>query len=380
VTRAPATGSAQAFAGLYTAGAANSSATSYAIVSPAGQAFVLHVTSAATDAGIGTVDASGRLAVTTAANATVSGTLAATTATLSASLTTAAGARTDFAGGSDTRIPTEKLLNIATRGLVGSQSGEMIAGFVIRGDAPKAILLRAVGPTLGAFGLTTALANPRLELIDAAGTSLAVNTGWANSSALAAAASRVGAFALAPNSQDAALLVSLAPGAYTAVVSGVGGTAGVALIEVYDASENSSSAQKVVNIASRGTAGGGDATLTAGFVISGAVPKRVLIRGIGPTLGGFGVPGTLADPQLKLFDQPGAVIAANEDWGFPATANAATAAQISAAAASVGAFALTPGSKDAALLLHLAPGAYTVQVGGVTNLIGTALVEVYEVP
>lgn len=379
-TRSAATGSTLALAGFYQAGAINSSAASYAIVSPAGQAFILTVTPTATDAGTGTVDATGRLAVTTTSNATVTGTLATTTSTLTASITTAAGAKTDFIGGSDTRVATEKLFNIATRGPVGSQSGEMIAGFVIRGDAPKTVLIRAVGPGLAAFGLTTAVSTPRLELFRDDSTSLAVNTGWGAVTEISAAAARVGAFALTPNSKDAVLLVALTPGAYTAVVSGDNGTSGVALVEVYDASDSPGPSQKIVNIASRGTAGGGDSTLTAGFVINGTVPKRVLLRGIGPTLGGFGVPGTLADPQLKLFDQPGAIVATNDDWSTPATATAATAAQISAAATAVGAFALAPASKDAALLLYLAPGPYTAQLGTAGTATGGALIEVYEVP
>ena len=255
----------------------------------------------------------------------------------------------------------------------------MIAGFVLRGDAPKAVMIRAVGPALRGFGVAGVLAAPRLELFRDS-TSLLLNTGWGNSTDIAAAAARIGAFPLAPNSKDAVLSVSLPPGAYTAVVSGDGGTAGVALVEVYDVSENSMPTQKVVNIASRGFAGSGDATLTAGFVISGTVPKRVLIRGVGPTLGGFGVAGTLADPQLKLFDQPGATIATNDDWGMPTTAAAADAAQIAAAANGVGAFALAPNSKDSALLLNLTPGAYTVQLGGAGTTTGAALVEVYEVP
>lgn len=378
-TRSAATGVSETVAGFYQAGAANSSATSYAIVGPAGQAFVLTVTPAATDAGTGTVDAAGRLTVTTAANATVAGTLGTATATLSATVTAATGAKLTFIGASDTRVATEKLLNIATRGAVGGSAGDMIAGFVLRGDAPKAVMIRAVGPALGGFGVAGVLAAPRLELFRGS-TSLLLNTGWGNSTDIAAAAARVGAFALAPNSKDAVLSVSLPPGDYTAVVSGDGGTAGVALVEVYDVSENSMPTQKVVNIASRGFAGSGDATLTAGFVISGTVPKRVLIRGVGPTLGSFAVAGTLADPQLKLFDQPGATIATNDDWGAPTTAAAADAAQIAAAANGVGAFALAPNSKDSALLVNLTPGPYTVQLSGAGTTIGAALVEVYEVP
>ncbi|MCX6953881.1 MAG: hypothetical protein NTV51_17160, partial [Verrucomicrobia bacterium] len=247
--------------------------------------------------------------------------------------------------------------------------------------APKSVLIRAVGPALDAFGVAGALPAARLELFGGTpAISLATNNGWGNAAPVAAAAARSGAFALAPNSRDASILISLAPGPYTVVVSGDAGASGVALVEVYDASENAAPDQKVVNIASRGNAGSGDNTLTAGFVIAGSVPKRVLIRGVGPALGAFGVPGTLADPELKLINQPGAVIATNDNWGTPASATAADAAQIAAAATAVGAFAFAPGSKDAALLLNLAPGPYTVQLSGVGGAAGVALVEVYEVP
>jgi hypothetical protein len=378
-TRSGATGVAQSVAGFYQAGAANSSATSYAIVSPVGQAFVLTVSPSGSDAGTGTVDAAGRLIAVTANNASVTGTLSAETATLTASVTGPGGARTDFLGGSETRVATEKLLNIATRGAAGGAAGEMIAGFVVRGDAAKPVLIRAVGPTLATFGVGGALSSPRLELFRD-GVSLGVNTGWADSADIAATAARVGAFALAPGSRDAALLVSLSPGAYTAVVSGSGAVTGVVLVEVYDASPAGAAAPKIVNIASRGLAGTGDSTLTAGFVVAGSVPKRVLIRGVGPTLAAFGVPGTLADPQLKLLDQPGAVIATNDNWATPANAAASDATLIAAAASATGAFSTAPASKDAALLLNLAPGAYTVQVSGTDGGTGVALVEVYEVP
>jgi hypothetical protein len=374
-TRSATIGAAQSVAGFYQAGATASSATTYTIVSPAGQAFVLTVTPTTSDAGTGTVDATGRVAVTTANNATVAGTLSAATATLSASVTTATGARLDFTGGSDARPTTEKLVNIATRGAVGGAAGEMIAGFVLKGDAPKQVMVRAIGPTLGAFGVAGGLSAARLELFSGPA-SIATNAGWGNSPDIVAAAQRVGAFALTPGSRDAVLLVTLEPGAYTAVVSGVGVAAGVALVEAYDVSENAAANQKVINIASRAFAGSGDSILTAGFVIDGAVPKRVLVRGIGPALTAFGVTGALADPQLRLVSQAtGATVATNDNWR-----DTADAAAITSAAGSVGAFALNAGSKDAALFLNLAPGAYTVQLSGPGNATGTALIEVYEVP
>ena len=374
-TRSAATGTAEAVAGFYQAGATGSSATTYTIVSPTGQAFVLAVTPTTTDGGTGTVDATGRVAVTTANNASVAGTVSAASATLTATVTTAAGAKLDFIGGNDARVTTEKLVNIATRGPVGGNAGSLIAGFVVTGDAPKPVLIRAIGPTLGAFGVAGALSAARLELFNGP-SSVATNTAWgrsSNAAAITAAGGRVGAFPLDSASADAVLLVTLEPGAYTAVVSGENQAVGVALVEVYDVSENATNNQKVVNIASRAFAGSGDSTLTAGFVINGTVPKRVLVRGVGPTLAAFGVAGALADPRLTLFKSATAVVT-NDNWG-----DTVDAAGIADAAASVGAFALNPGSKDAAILLSLEPGAYTVQLSGAGTDTGTALIEVYEV-
>jgi hypothetical protein len=291
-------------------------------------------------------------------------------------VTTEAGSRTEFVGGNETRAAAEKLVNIATRGPVGGTAGSLIGGFVVSGDAPKQVLVRAVGPTLGALGVTGALRAARLELF-AGQAPIASNTAWGRSAGaaeIAAAAARAGAFALDAASEDAAVLITLEPGPYTAVVSGVDGATGVALVEVYDASQTSGDRRRVVNIASRALAGAGENTLTAGFVIAGEVPKRVLIRGAGPALSAFGVGGAMADPRLRLY-RGSTEVAGNENWD-----DVAGAAGIREAAAAVGAFAFAAGSRDAALLLHLEPGPYTAQLSGGAGASGTALIEVYEVP
>ena len=127
-----------------------------------------------------------------------------------------------------------RLVNLSTRGLVAANSG-LVSGVVVQGTAPTKLLVRAIGPTLTAFGVTGALARPQLTLFDSKG-QLATNTTWstgANAAEIAAAASVAGAFPLAVGSVDSALLLTLPPGAYTAQVTGVGGATGVALIEVY---------------------------------------------------------------------------------------------------------------------------------------------------
>jgi hypothetical protein len=236
-------------------------------------------------------------------------------------------------------------------------------------------LVRASGPSLAAFGLTGVLADPSLTLVDASQTVVARNTGWCtapNVSDIQGAASLTGAFSWPAGSQDSAILLTLPPGAYTALVSGASGDTGVALIEVYDG-DAPAAPVRMINVSTRSFVGTAQAIQIAGFVIGGAQPKNVLIRASGPALVPFGVAGTLADPALKLFDSSGAVLAQNTRWGTSADASA-----IQAAAARVGAFAWPSASADSAILVTLAPGAYTAQVSGASGDTGVALVEVYD--
>ena len=158
------------------------------------------------------------------------------------------------------------------------------------------------------------------------------------------------------------------------VVGKAGGT-GIALAEIYDATPAgtfTATTPRLVNVSARTQVGTGGGILIAGFVIGGTTAKTVLIRGIGPTLGVFGVTGVLDDPQLQLYSGT-TLLRENDNWGGDA--------QISATGASVGAFALAnPASKDAVLLVTLPPGSYTAQISGVNASTGVALVEVYDVP
>jgi len=181
-----------------------------------------------------------------------------------------------------------------------------------------------------------------------------------------------GAFALTAGSKDAALVATLGAGGYTLPVTATDGGSGVALLEVYDAA--TSTTLNVVNASTRAYVGTGDAVLIPGFVVSGAGSLKLLIRAVGPTLANFGVTGVLADPALTLYSGTTA-LATNDNWS-----SAANSAEVAATAAAVGAFALTNGSKDAAILTTLPAGAYTAVVSGVGGTTGTALVEFYVVP
>lgn len=268
------------------------------------------------------------------------------------------------------------LTNISGRSVAGTGSQTLTAGFVVAGSGAKTLLIRGVGPALQAFGLNGALQDTSLKVVNAQGSTVATNDNWGdggNSAPISSTALSLGAFALSAGSRDAAALLSLSPGAYTAQVTGVGGTTGVALAEVYDANP-SSTATTLANFSLRTQVGSDANILIAGFVVGGELPVKVLIRGIGPTLAQFGVAGFLADPQLKVFNSAGTVIASNDNWsdGDPT--------MIAATAQAVGAFVLPAGSRDAALLLTLPPGAYTAQISGAAGTTGVGLIELYAVP
>jgi hypothetical protein len=262
-----------------------------------------------------------------------------------------------------------RVVNLSVRSTAGTGAQTLIVGFVITGTGGKTLLLRGVGPTLVPFGVVNAVADPGLHLFNG-GTEVAANDDWGGSAAMAANFSAVGAVALPANSKDAALYNSIAGGVYSFHVTANSGP-GIALAELYDA-DAVEGAAKVVNISARTQVGTGENILIAGFVITGSTPKTMLIRGLGPSLVPAGVTGALADPQLNLFNG-GTLVGGNDDWGgTPALKDAF---------AVVGAGALVSDtSKDAALLVTLPPGVYSVQVSGGGNTTGVGLVEIFLMP
>ena len=270
-----------------------------------------------------------------------------------------------------------RLLNISTRGFVGTGATVMIAGFVVAGSSPKTVLIRASGPALAAapFNVPGVVPDPELQLYNGNSVVINSNTGWGGDAGIAAAASASGAFAWSdPKSKDSALLVTLAPGSYTAIVSGASADTGVSLVEAYDVASPGDTS-KLLNISTRGFVGTGADVLIAGFVIGGEASKTILVRASGPALAAppFNIPGVLPDPELQVYDGNSVVIATNSGWGGDA--------QIAAAASAVGAFSWgNSPTNDSALLLTLPPGQYTAIVSGANADTGVALVEVYEVP
>ncbi len=348
-----------------------------AIVGPDGSIMIYAGDGTFQAVGSGSIDPSGNFSLAVPGGARFAGKADPATGFLSGTLSGTGGGA--FTAGTTSGAPFSDgfLRNLSTRGQVGTGSNILIAGFVVGGTVPKQVLVRAIGPTLSDFGVTGALADTRLDLFS--GNSLVVsNDNWGGAGDVAAATTAVGTFPLANNSRDSAVVAKLSPGPYTVQISGVGGTTGIALLELYDVdSLQPFSTQKVMNVATRGVVGTGQGQLIAGFVVSGNTPKKVLIRGVGPTLAAapFNVGGTLPDPVLRLVRSDGLIVRENDNWEA-----GNDAALISDASIKVGAFPLATASKDSAMLLNLPPGTYNAQVTGSGSTTGVALIEVYEIP
>lgn len=285
-----------------------------------------------------------------------------------------------------TTVSDARMINLSARAEVQTGSNILIAGFVVSGTGQKSMLVRGIGPALAQFGVAGALVAPVLALYNSSSVSLDTNSAWGGGATLANAMAAVGAFSLPANSLDAVLLEPIPVGSYTAEVSGSGNSSGVALAELYDADTGIQTA-RLINISARANVQTGGNVLIAGFVVAAGptgADETVLIRGIGPALSGFGVPGVLPSPLLTLLDSQGAVIATNQGWSAASSAGTSAAkagveTSTVATMSKVGAFTLTGGSADAAMTVTLPPGLYTAQVSGANASTGVALVEVYEV-
>lgn len=274
---------------------------------------------------------------------------------------------------------TSSLANLSTRGSVPA-GGTLIPGFVIDGTGTKSIVVRAAGPLLAGFGVSTAMADPELALVSSEDPRLE-NDNWqssANVAALVTATAAVGAQPFSDGSKDAAVLTSVplrAEGGskgYTVEVSATDGAAGIALAEVYDA-ELDDNTSRLTNVSARGFSGAAENALIPGFVISGEGAKTMLIRVGGPLLASFGLPNTMTDPRLEVIPSGQTfVVADNDNWGGTAA--------LKAAFQTTGAFPFeNDATLDAAVVVRLPPGGYTVRVTGANDGVGEVIVEAYEV-
>lgn len=253
------------------------------------------------------------------------------------------------------------LANISTRADVLTGDSILDGGFTISGLGTKSVLIKGLGPSLSSFGIMDVLANPMIELHNSTGAIIASNDNWKSTQQ-----SQIEATGLAPtNDAEAALIANLTAGAYTVIESGVNGGTGVGLVEVYDL--NATHGPELANISTRGFVGVGNDVMIAGFidVSSTGTSGQMLLRGLGPSLGSFGVDNPLANPVLDLFNSNGTLIASNDDW------QSTQKDQIIATG-------LAPTNPlEAAILITLAPGAYTAIESGNSGGTGVGLVEVY---
>jgi WD40 repeat protein len=261
------------------------------------------------------------------------------------------------------------LLNIATRMRVLTGDRVLIGGFIIAGPEMKRVLIRGVGPSLNGVGVT--LSDPTLELHQGDAT-LATNDNWKTRTNGTSQQADIEATTIAPaNDLEPALLVTLSPGAYTAILSGKNGGTGVGLVEVYDLGQGANS--RLANISTRGFVDTGDNVMIGGLIVGGGAgggTARALVRALGPSVP---VAGALGDPTLELHDGSGALVASNDNWK--------TRPDGSSQQAEIEATGIQPGNDlESALVRTLPPGSYTAIVRGMNNSTGVGLVETYNLP
>ncbi|MDQ6624983.1 MAG: PKD domain-containing protein [Verrucomicrobiota bacterium] len=250
-------------------------------------------------------------------------------------------------------VVSSSLGNISTRLRVQTGNNALFGGFIITGSQPKRLMIRAIGPTVPVAGN---LQNPTLQLFSGS-TSIAVNDNWVD----AANKQEIIDSGIAPKSDfESAILTSLAPGAYSAIVRGVNDTTGVGLVEVYDLDQGASS--KLAQISTRGFVQTGDNVMFGGFFVSNG-SQKVIIRAIGPSTG---LSGALQDPTLELYDGNGTLMTSNDNWVDSPDKQAI----IDSTVAPTSDF-------ESAIVRTLAPGPYSAIVRGANSSVGIALVEVY---
>jgi len=270
-------------------------------------------------------------------------------------------------GGTPTPTPGvfTQALNLSTRLNVGTGDNVGIGGFIVTGTGPVRVIIRAIGPSLGTIGVANPLADPVLELHGPGGFVTITNNNWRDTQE-----QEIIATGVPPTSDlESAIVVTLDPGSYTAIVSGNENGTGVALVEIYDLSAGATA--KLGNISTRGFVGTGTDIIIAGFILgNGTSPDLIVARGIGPSLANSGLSGVLPDPTLELRDSNGAVLFSNNNWQDDPTQ-----------AAIITAVGLAPSNNlESAIAAPLPPGAYTALLAGVNAQTGLGAVEIYDNP
>jgi hypothetical protein len=251
------------------------------------------------------------------------------------------------------------LANVSTRLFVQDGANVMIGGFIISGDAPKDVIVRGLGPSLAAAGVSGAMEDPALRLFDSSGAVIGANDDWESDQE-----EMIEDTGLAStDTREAALVTTLAPGAYTVVVDAQNNVPGVALFDFFDLDPSSS---QLVNLSTRGRVETQDRVMIGGFIIGGDQPTRVILRAIGPSLVPLGIADALIDPTLELYDGSGSLLMSNDNWR-------------SDQADEIRASGLAPvDDRESAIIATLNPGMYTGVVRGAGDSTGIALFEIYK--
>jgi hypothetical protein len=267
----------------------------------------------------------------------------------------------------DADQPASQPLNVSARLRVQMGENVMIAGFIISGNAPKNVIIRAIGPSLGRDGVQEVLADPVLELHGPGGL-ITTNDDWREDATQAALIETSG---VPPTSDsESAIVASLDPGNYTAVVRGNSQSAGIGLVEVYDL--NRSADSRLANVSARGFVEAGENVMIGGFMLGGSSgSSRVIIRAVGPSLGRLGVANALRDPTLELHDANGGKVASNDDWKVNEQTGESQEAQVRATSVQ------PSDDQECAIVATLSPGNYSAIVRGKTEGTGVGLVEVF---
>ena len=253
--------------------------------------------------------------------------------------------------------PTAQPLNVSTRLRVQEGEGAMIGGFIVTGNVPKKVIVRALGPSIS--GIAGVLADPTVTL-NGSGGQIASNNDWRETQETAIQATTIPP----SNNLESAIVATLAPGNYTAVVGSKDGSTGVGLVEVYDLDQPADS--KLANISTRGKVETGSNVMIGGFILGkGTGLAKVIVRALGPSLTNAGIVAVLSDPTLELRDGNGVVVRSNNDWRESQEAE-------------IKATTIPPSNdRESAIVASLPPGAYTAIVAGNGATTGVGLVELY---
>jgi hypothetical protein len=268
--------------------------------------------------------------------------------------------------------PALRLLNISTRMQVETDDNRLIAGFIITGTDPKRVIIRGIGPSLSGFNGT--LADPVLEL-RRADLTMATNDNWKTKSDGTSQQAEVEATTVAPSNElESAIVATLNPGTYTAILAGKDNGTGVGVVEVYDLDKAANS--ELGNISTRGLVGTNDNVMIGGLIVGGSAADgkaTVLVRALGPSLVSSGLQTGLPDPVLELHDVNGAIIATNDNWKINDQSQQSQESQIKSTTIP------PPNDLESAIVATLSPGTYTAVVQGKNGGTGIGLVEVYNI-